>query len=301
MTAETAVETSFPAIEFRNVSLNFDGKPALSSISFQLAQGELIMLVGESASGKSVLLRLAIGLLQPDEGQIFVRGKEIEKLSEDELLAIRGGLMGMVFQEESLFTGLTVFENAAYRPRENGWDDERVNAAVTEVLTFVGLNGEEEKFPEQLSGGMKRRLEIARALIGWPSIMLFDEPTMSLDPMVAVQVLDLVIRARDVNHISSIYVTKKPAEIPYLSGFVASVKGDGEIVVSEAAEDKLPPVRIMMLEEGRISFIGSPRDFTNCDSPSVQRMLTLEQHDHSNDPYFTDPWDKTRHPTQKIL
>ena len=301
MTAETAVETSFPAIEFRNVSLSFDGKPALSSISFQLAQGELIMLVGESASGKSVLLRLAIGLLQPDEGQIFVRGKEIETLSEDELLAIRGGLMGMVFQEESLFTGLTVFENAAYRPRENGWDDERVNTAVTEVLTFVGLNGEEEKFPEQLSGGMKRRLEIARALIGWPSIMLFDEPTMSLDPMVAVQVLDLVIRARDVNHISSIYVTKKPAEIPYLSGFVASVKGDGEIVVSEAAEDKLPPVRMMMLEEGRISFIGSPRDFMNCDSPSVQRMLTLEQHDHSNDPYFTDPWDKTRHPTQKIL
>jgi phospholipid/cholesterol/gamma-HCH transport system ATP-binding protein len=301
MTAETAVETSFPAIEFRNVSLSFDGKPALSSISFQLAQGELIMLVGESASGKSVLLRLAIGLLQPDEGQIFVRGKEIETLSEDELLAIRGGLMGMVFQEESLFTGLTVFENAAYRPRENGWDDERVNTAVTEVLTFVGLNGEEEKFPEQLSGGMKRRLEIARALIGWPSIMLFDEPTMSLDPMVAVQVLDLVIRARDVNHISSIYVTKKPAEIPYLSGFVASVKGDGEIVVSEAAEDKLPPVRIMMLEEGRISFIGSPRDFMNCDSPSVQRMLTLEQHDHSKDPYFTDPWDKTRHPTQKIL
>jgi len=148
---------------------------------------------------------------------------------------------------------------------------------------------------------MKRRLEIARALIGWPSIMLFDEPTMSLDPMVAVQVLDLVIRARDVNHISSIYVTKKPAEIPYLSGFVASVKEDEEIVVSEAAEDKLPPVRIMMLEEGRISFIGSPRDFTNCDSPSVQRMLTLEQHDHSNDPYFTDPWDKTRHPTQKLL
>ena len=301
MTAQTVVETSFPAIEFRNVSLSFDGKPALSSISFQLTQGELIMLVGESASGKSVLLRLAIGLLQPDEGQIFVRGKEIETLSEDELLAIRGGLMGMVFQEESLFTGLTVFENAAYRPRENGWDDERVNTAVTEVLTFVGLNGEEEKFPEQLSGGMKRRLEIARALIGWPSIMLFDEPTMSLDPMVAIQVLDLVIRARDVNHISSIYVTKKPAEIPYLSGFVASVKEDEEIVVSEAAEDKLPPVRIMMLEEGRISFIGSPRDFTNCDSPSVQRMLTLEQHDHSNDPYFTDPWDKTRHPTQKLL
>jgi phospholipid/cholesterol/gamma-HCH transport system ATP-binding protein len=299
MTSETAVE--LPAIEFRNVSLNFDGQSVLKDISFKLAQGEMIMVLGESGSGKSVLLRLAIGLLQPDVGQIFVRGREIESLSEDELLGIRGGLMGMVFQEESLFTGLTVFENAAYRPRENGWDEDDVNKAVLEVLTYVGLEDEGEKFPEQLSGGMKRRLEIARALIGWPSIMLFDEPTMSLDPMVAVQVLDLVIRARDVNHISSMYVTKKPAEIPYLSRFIASVKEDRSIVIAEADADKLPPVRIMMLEEGRLRFIGSASEFANCDSPSVKRMLTLDQHDHSADPYFSDPWDKTRHPTEKIL
>jgi phospholipid/cholesterol/gamma-HCH transport system ATP-binding protein len=299
MTLETAVE--LPAIEFRNVSLNFDGQSVLEDISFKLAQGEMIMVIGESGSGKSVLLRLAIGLLQPDAGQIFVRGREIESLSEVELLGIRGGLMGMVFQEESLFTGLTVFENAAYRPRENGWDEDDVNKAVLEVLTYVGLEDEGEKFPEQLSGGMKRRLEIARALIGWPSIMLFDEPTMSLDPMVAVQVLDLVIRARDVNHISSMYVTKKPAEIPYLSRFIASVKEDRSIVIAEADADKLPPVRIMMLEEGRLRFIGSASEFANCDLPSVKRMLTLDQHDHSADPYFADPWDKTRHPTQKIL
>jgi len=299
MTTETAVE--LPAIEFRNVSLNFDGQPVLKDISFKLAQGEMIMVLGESGSGKSVLLRLAIGLLQPDAGQIFVSGREIESLSEDELLGIRGGLMGMVFQEESLFTGLTVFENAAYRPRENGWDDDDVNRAVTEVLTYVGLEDEGEKFPEQLSGGMKRRLEIARALIGWPSIMLFDEPTMSLDPMVALQALDLVIRARDVNHISSMYVTKKPAEIPYLSRFIASTKEDGRIVVAEAEADNLPPVRIMMLEEGRLRFIGSASAFANCNSESVKRMLTLDQHDHSADPYFADPWDKTRHPTEKIL
>jgi phospholipid/cholesterol/gamma-HCH transport system ATP-binding protein len=299
MTSETTVE--LPAIEFRNVSLAFDGQSVLKDISFKLAQGEMIMVLGESGSGKSVLLRLAIGLLQPDAGQIFVRGREIESLSEDELLGIRGGLMGMVFQEESLFTGLTVFENAAYRPRENGWDEDDVNRAVTEVLTYVGLEGEGEKFPEQLSGGMKRRLEIARALIGWPSIMLFDEPTMSLDPMVALQVLDLVIRARDVNRISSMYVSKKPAEIPYLSRFTASAKEDGRIVIAEAEADKLPPVRIMMLEEGKLRFIGSASEFANCDLPSVKRMLTLDQHDHSADPYFSDPWDKIRHPTEKIL
>ncbi|HSE23953.1 MAG TPA: ATP-binding cassette domain-containing protein [Pyrinomonadaceae bacterium] len=295
----TAVE--LPAIEFRNVSFSFDGQSVIKDISFKLAQGEMILVIGESGSGKSVLLRLAIGLLQPDAGQIFVRGREIESLSEDELLGIRGGLMGMVFQEESLFTGLTVFENAAYRPRENGWAEDDVNRAVTEVLTYVGLQDEGEKFPEQLSGGMKRRLEIARALIGWPSIMFFDEPTMSLDPMVALQVLDLVIRARDVNHISCMYVTKKPAEIPYLSRFIASAKEDGRIVVAEADADKLPPVRIMMLEEGKLRFIGSASEFANCDAPSVKRMLTLDQHDHSADPYFSDPWDKTRHPTEKIL
>lgn len=209
--------------------------------------------------------------------------------------------MGMVFQEDSLFTGLTVFENVAYRPRENEWNEDDIAKAVAEVLTFVGLAGEEEKFPEQLSGGMKRRLEIARALIGWPSIMLFDEPTMSLDPMVALQVLDLVIRARDINHISSMYVTKKPAEIPYLSEFCASIKEDGKIVVEQAAADRLPPVRIMLLEQGKLSFLGSPSEFANCKLPSVQRMLILDQHDHSPDQYFRDPWDKARHPTEKLL
>ena len=125
-----------------------------------------------------MLLRLAMGLLKPDSGQIFVEGREIDNLNESELLAIRGGLMGMVFQEDSLFTGLPVYENAAYRLEEHGWSEEEIERAVSEVLRFVGLDGDEEKFPEELSGGMKRRLEIARALIGWPRIMLFDEPTM---------------------------------------------------------------------------------------------------------------------------
>ena len=193
-----------PAIEFRNVNVSFDDRRVLDDVSFTLEHGQMILLTGISGSGKSVLLRLAIGLLKPDSGQILIDGKQIQDMDESELLAVRGGLMGMVFQEDSLFTGLTVYENAAYRLEEHGWAEEEIERAVAEVLRFVGLDGEEQKYPEELSGGMKRRLEIARALIGWPSIMLFDEPTDSLDPLAAAKVMDLVIRSRHQPHFISI-------------------------------------------------------------------------------------------------
>lgn len=288
-------------LEFRNVSVAFDDKPALVDISFQLCQGEMIFLTGESGSGKSVLLRLAMGLLKPDSGQIFIGDREIETLDESDLLAIRGGLMGMVFQEDSLFTGLSVYENAAYRLEEHGWTEQNIQKAVTEVLHFVRLDGDEQKLPEHLSGGMKRRLEIARAMIGWPSIMLFDEPTMGLDPIVALKVLDLIIRARDINNISSIYVTKKAYELPYLTNYVAVDEEKNEIVIHEAPPDKLPRTRIILLESGKVAFIGSLAEFQDCDLPSVKRLLTSDQHDHSADPYFPDPWDKSRQPRGKLL
>jgi phospholipid/cholesterol/gamma-HCH transport system ATP-binding protein len=286
-------------LEFRNVSIAFDDKPVLSNISFKLYKGEMICLTGESGSGKSVLLRLAMGLLKSDSGQIFIGDREIERLDESELLGIRGGVMGMVFQEDSLFTGLSVYENVAYRLEEHSWAEQDIQKAVTEVLHFVGLDGEEDKLPEHLSGGMKRRLEIARALVGWPSIMLFDEPTMSLDPIVALQVLNLIIRARDINKISSIYVTKKVYELPYLSNYTA-LQEDG-IVINEAPIDKLPRTRIMVLEAGRIVFIGSLTEFQESDLAAVRKLRTLDQHDHSADPYFPDPWDKSRQPQEKLL
>lgn len=294
-------EIELPAIEFRNVSLSFDGKPVLTDISFRLEQGEMIFLTGISGSGKSVLLRLAIGLLKPDTGQIFIDGREIEMLEESELLAIRGGLMGMVFQEDSLFTGLTVYENAAYRLEEHAWTEEETSKAVADVLQFVGLQGEENKLPEELSGGMKRRLEIARALIGWPRIMLFDEPTMSLDPIVAIQVLDLVIRARDINRISSLYVTKKIYEIPQLAYFCASETVEGKIKITEAPGNLLPKTRVMVLAEGKIVFTGTVREFQESDLPEIKELVKLDHHDHSKDLYFTDPWDKRRRPKEKLL
>ena len=290
-----------PAIEFRNVSISFDDTAALVDVSFQLARGEMIFLTGVSNSGKSVLLHLAIGLLKPDSGQIFIDGREIDSQDESELLAIRGGLMGMVFQEDSLFTGLTVYENAAYRLEEHGWTEEEIEKAVADVLHFVGLDGEEEKLPEELSGGMKRRLEIARALIGWPSIMLFDEPTTSLDPIVAVQVLDLIMRARDINKVSSIYVTKKHYEIPYLATYNASWDASGEIVIKEATIDKLPATKVIVLQSGKIVFSGSVSEFQKSDLPVIKELLTLDTHDHSADPYFPDPWDKKRRPKDEIL
>jgi phospholipid/cholesterol/gamma-HCH transport system ATP-binding protein len=290
-----------PVFEFRNVCLSFDSKQVLNDVSFKLRKGEMLVLTGESGSGKSVLLRLAIGLLKPDSGEIFVNGQEIETMDEAQLLAVRGGLMGMVFQEDSLFTGLTVFENAAYRLEEHGWSEDAIEKAVNEVLHFVGLDGEANRLPEQLSGGMKRRLEIARAMIGWPSIMFFDEPTNSLDPIVAAQVLDLIIRARDINSITSIYVTKKPQEIPYLSKFIARRSDEAGVVIEEASADNLPRTTIMVLDSGQIVFYGTPAEFELADSPSVKRLLTLDTHNHEADPYFEDPWDKSRRPEEEIL
>jgi phospholipid/cholesterol/gamma-HCH transport system ATP-binding protein len=179
------------AIEFRRVSISFDDKQVLRDVSFTLRRGETIIITGTSDSGKTVLLRLTIGLLRPDSGQIFVGGREIENLKEDELLAIRGGEMGLVFQDETLFTGLSVYDNAAYRLAEHGWSEEDTERAVGEVLLFVGLKEDADKFPEELSGGMRRRLEFARAFIGYPSIMLYDEPMSGLDPLTATQILDL--------------------------------------------------------------------------------------------------------------
>jgi phospholipid/cholesterol/gamma-HCH transport system ATP-binding protein len=293
-------QQTLPVIEFRDVSVSFDDTPAVVNISFSLERGEMMFVTGAAASGKSVLLRLAMGLLRPDSGQIFIDGREIEKLNETELLAIRGGLMGMVFQEDSLFTGLTTYENAAYRLEEHGWSEEDIDKAVSDVLRFVGLEGEEDKLPEELSGGMKRRLEIARALIGWPAIMLFDEPTMGLDPMVAVQVLDLIIRSRDINGISSLYVTKKLYEIPYLADYHAERTGD-EVTIVEAPANARPRTRIMLLDKGKIAFLGPVPEFQSSDLPAIKDLLALDRHEHISDPYFSDPWDKARRPREQLL
>ena len=298
---QIAMNTQLPAIEFRHVVLSFGDNVVLNDINFTLDHGEMILITGISGSGKSVLLLLAMGLLKPDSGEILVEGREIQELTEAELIDLRGGLMGMVFQEDSLFTGLPVYDNVAFRLEEHGWPEDDIERAVTEALRFVGLEGEESKFPEELSGGMKRRLEIARALIGWPRIMLFDEPTMSLDPLAALKVLDLVIRARDINQISSLYVTKKIHEIPYLTGWRAEALNNGEIRIVEAPATNPPKTRIMVLDAGKIVFTGSAAEFATSELKAIQELSTLDRHDHSHEPHFSDPWDQRRQPAEAIL
>ena len=298
----STVENKYPAIEFRHVSVAFDDQPALKDISFKLERGEMLFVTGESGSGKSVLLRLAIGLLQPDEGEILIEGREIENLSEDELLAVRGGLMGMIFQEDALFTGLTVYDNVAYRPREHGWEDEETDRAVMEVLRFVGLDAELEKYPEELSGGMKRRLEIARALVGWPEIVLYDEPTYSLDPLTSLQILDLAIRARDVHGISSIYVTKELHEIPYLATHYADVDENGGVTIKSAdATGFLPKTRVILLEDGEVVWTGSHIEFWKSALPEVTHMTHPATDKPRVEFYVPNPWSRRRRPKEQIL
>jgi len=294
------METNNPiALELRDVSLSFDEKQVLSRVDLRLARGEMIFITGLSGSGKSVLMHLAMGLEPPDSGQIFVEGIELDQLDETELLTIRGERMGMVFQEDSLFTGMTVYDNAAYRLVEHGVPESKVEQAVREVLEFVGLQKDADKFPAELSGGMRRRLEIARALIGWPSIMLFDEPAAGLDPLTAIQVLDLIVRARDVYGISSLYVTKKLDEISYLASHRARVC-DGKVIVEEAATANSPCTRVVVLDEGKVVFTGSVADFESSTLPAVTH-LTRESGANMSDFLTSDPWDKRRQPLERIL
>jgi phospholipid/cholesterol/gamma-HCH transport system ATP-binding protein len=277
-----------PAIEFRNVSISFDGAPALRNISFTLPRGDMLCVTGDSDSGKSVLLRLALGFLRPDEGQIWINGRETSAMEEDDLLAVRREAMGMVFQDNSFFSGQTVYENTAYRLDDRDWPEDEIERAVVEILTFVGLEGEQDKQAEDLSGGMKRRLELARALVGWPSIMLLDEPTAGLDPINARHVLDLIIRARDLHHTSSLLVTKALHEIPYLARHQARKDAQGGSVVRVAAY--VPGVQVCLLEEGRIAFLGSPQEFAQSSLPAVQHMLHPMTDVTRGELDVDDPW-----------
>lgn len=289
------------AIEFQHVSLSFDGLCALDDVSFALERGRMTIITGDSGSGKTVLLRLAIGLLQPDSGKILIEGQEIEKMTETELLRLRSRIMGLVFQEDTLFTGMSVYDNTAYRLVEHEWAEADIEKAVTEILRFVGLENDMEKLPEELSIGMRKRLELARALVGWPSIMLFDEPTSGLDPINSRQILDLIIRARDIYGVSSLLVTKELNQIPHLVKFYAARDERNAVRIYSRKPDEAAGIKVMVLEKGRIAFEGSYVEFENSQLAAVKHLANPETGIRKTDSFISDPWGRKLPPEEKLL
>ncbi|MDX6442931.1 MAG: phospholipid/cholesterol/gamma-HCH transport system ATP-binding protein [Blastocatellia bacterium] len=275
-----------PRIEFHDVSLAFDDQVVLDNVSFTVAPGEMKLMLGESGGGKSMILKLVLGLEKPDSGEIFVDGEEVTRLPEPELNRIREKT-GIVFQEGALFDSLTVFENVAYRLQERGEDDETIERKVEEILTFVGLKGAEDKLPSELSGGMKRRVAIARAVVDEPEIVLFDEPTTGLDPPTAGTICELALKLRDVRGVSSIWVTHRIEDVRFLSSkYIAAAwsdqtKGDqikaAQITIEDEGDKlRLVNTKVVMLHHGRIIFEGPDETFWESKDPFIRDFLEFE-------------------------
>ena len=242
-------------IVFDKVSLAFDDKVILDQVSFTLAAGDMKIILGASGAGKSTILRLILGLLKPDGGQIFVDGKRIDDMQEDALMGVRANL-GMVFQEGALFDSLTVRENVGYRLfEETDMPIDQVDARVREVLGYVGLGEYADRMPSELSGGQRRRVAIARALTSKPRILLYDEPTTGLDPITALTIDAEVVKLRDLEKVSSIVVTHQLRDAFYVAGHRA-VSRDGKIEFEAAGPEGAARTQFLMLKDGKIAFEG---------------------------------------------
>ena len=270
--AESAGTVEAPAVVFENVSLVFDDHVVLRDLSFELARGSMTFLLGASGTGKSLTLKLILGLLKPDSGRIVVNGHRVDAMPEQELLSMRVDL-GMVFQENALFDSLTVAQNVGYRLyEESDTPEEQVRARVEEVLGFVGLTEFIDRMPSTLSGGQRRRVGIARAMASRPSLLLFDDPTTGLDPVIAASVDEQIIKLRDLEQVTSIVVTHQIRDAFYIAEHEA-VRKDGEVEIVEAATAKDQQADFMVLHEGRIHFRGSGAELLASDDPYLKEFL----------------------------
>ncbi len=264
---------SIPALELEGVAISFEGRSVLSGVTFRVEKGETLVLLGEAASGKSVLLKLILGLLKPDAGRIRVDGDDIVPLEEGELGPYRRR-MGIVFQEGALFDSLSVFENVAYRLREDGLTDEdALERRVREVLGFVEMEHAIDKMPAELSGGMKRRVSIARAIVSNPSIMLYDSPTAGLDPVTSNTINELLVKLRDVGHVSSIVVTHRLQDAWVLSSSVYSLEEQHMVPINHNHNGQRPSTRFLVLRDGVSYFLGSEQELTASNDPYLHRFL----------------------------
>jgi len=262
------------AIEFRDVYLAFGDRVILDHVSFAVRYGEAKIVMGGSGTGKSTICRLVLGLLKPDEGQIFVDGEEITHLKEEELMRVRQKI-GMVFQEGALFDSLSVYDNVSYRLREQRRPEDEVDAVVRRMLRFVDLEHAIDKMPNQLSGGMRRRVGIARALVGNPKIILYDEPTAGLDPITARTINELALKLRDLEEVSSIFVTHRLQDIEVLASEYVIRDDKGDLLFQHEGDTMcLINTQFIMLKDGEIIFSGTDEALRVSDDPYIKKFLS---------------------------
>jgi len=271
-----------PLIAFKDVRIGFDQGDVLEGISFEVWPGETKVLLGESGSGKTLLLKMAAGLLRPDAGRIWVMGHDLNEMPERELLDFRRHL-GFVFQEGALFDSLTVAENVAFRLREENVAEEEIEARVREALSFVELEATVDQYPAELSGGMRRRVSIARALVDRPFLVFYDSPTAGLDPVTSQTIITLVLRRRDLQGVTSLLATHRVQDafglasfrLDPASGRLSRVSIDGKRPV-----DDLPPkaevgpvTNVLVLREGRVYYEGRAMDMLHSSDDYLKKFL----------------------------
>ena len=241
------------AVVFDHVSFAFDDNVVLRDVSFTVPKGSMRIMLGASGAGKSVVLKLILGLLRPDAGRIFVDEHQIDHMSEADLIRVRADI-GMLFQENALFDSLTVAENVGYRLyEETDMPEGEVRSRIEEVLGFIGLSDYIDRMPAALSGGQRRRVAIARAMAAKPNLLLFDDPTTGLDPVLATTVDDEIIKLRDLGHVTSIVVTHQIRDAYYVATHKA-VREYGRVRIVVAPDEAARDTRFMVLHEGRIYF-----------------------------------------------
>lgn len=272
--AETP-EYSGPVVKFDNVALSFDEKVLFKGITFEVERGETLIILGPAGCGKSVLLKLVDGLIKPDAGSIGVFGQEITTMREQDLYKLRGQI-GMVFQESALFDSINVEDNVAYRLNEEGVAPEESHRRVEEALRFVELEQAISKFPSELSGGMRRRVSIARAIITGPDLILYDSPTGGLDPITSTTIIELVMKQRDVEHTTSLVVTHRLQDAFVLAAnrYDSESKAMRPIPKDGPDHGIDPGTRFLILNEGQIVFHGSTEELVHSDDPWIRNYLS---------------------------
>jgi phospholipid/cholesterol/gamma-HCH transport system ATP-binding protein len=263
-----------PAVVFDKVSFAFDDHVVLRDISFTVPKASMKIILGASGAGKSVVLKLILGLFRPDAGTIHVNGQRIDQLNERDLLRIRGDI-GMLFQENALFDSLTVAENVGYRLyEETDMPEKQVRSRIEEVLGFIGLGEYIDRMPSQLSGGQRRRVAIARAVAAKPKLVLFDDPTTGLDPVIATTVDDEIVKLRDLEHVTSILVTHQIRDAFYVATHEA-VREHEQVQIRAINETGAEQASFLVLHEGRICFEGNAEELRASQDGYLQEFLFM--------------------------